>query len=50
MRPLQSYRQQEVPYDNNAYTITSTYVDGNLAFYATHMINSDAQTAVPNIA
>lgn len=40
MRFLQCYRLQEVPYDNNAYTITSTYIHGTLSFYATHMINN----------
>ena len=36
MHQLQSYRQKELIYDGNAYTITSTYHDGMLKMYTTH--------------
>jgi hypothetical protein len=35
MHQLQSYKQEPV-YDNNAYTISSTYHNGQLLMYATH--------------
>lgn len=35
---LQSYKQLEPQYDNNAYTITSTYHGGTLKMYTTHPI------------
>jgi hypothetical protein len=47
IRSLQCYRLQEVPYDNNAYTITSTYIHGTLSFYATHMISSNRSDGRP---
>ena len=34
---LQSYQQKRLIYDNNAYTITSTYADATLKLYATHL-------------
>ncbi|KAM5473703.1 hypothetical protein MauCBS54593_002501 [Microsporum audouinii] len=34
---LQSYKQEPI-YDDNAYTITSTYLAGTLKLYATHLI------------
>ncbi|OAX78537.1 hypothetical protein ACJ72_07154 [Emergomyces africanus] len=37
---LQSYRQEPV-YDNNAYTLTSTYHGGTLKLYTTHISQSD---------
>ncbi|WEW60591.1 hypothetical protein PRK78_006078 [Emydomyces testavorans] len=33
---LQSYKQDELAYDNNAYTVTSTYHGGTLKLYTTH--------------
>lgn len=36
MHKLQSYGQTEPVFDNNAYTITSTYHNGQLLIYATH--------------
>ncbi|KAM5453049.1 hypothetical protein McanCB49686_005001 [Microsporum canis] len=36
MHRLQSYKRDEV-YDNNTYTITSTYQDGQLKLYTTHL-------------
>lgn len=35
---LQSYQQERPIYDNNSYTITSTYADGTLKLYTTHRI------------
>nr|KMM69766.1 hypothetical protein CPAG_06080 [Coccidioides posadasii RMSCC 3488] len=40
MHSLQSY-QQEPTYDNNAYTLTSTYHGGQLKMYATHINKPD---------
>jgi hypothetical protein len=37
MHKLQSYGEKEPIYDNNAYTITSTYHDGTLKIYTTHI-------------
>lgn len=37
MHSLQSYRQDEFTYDNNAHTITSTYHGGQLKLYTTHL-------------
>jgi hypothetical protein len=37
MHKLQSYGEKEPTYDNNAYTITSTYHDGTLKIYTTHI-------------
>ncbi|SLM36805.1 hypothetical protein LPUS_06491 [Lasallia pustulata] len=37
MHELQSYGQDETVYDNNAYTLTSTYHDGQLKMYTTHI-------------
>jgi hypothetical protein len=37
MHTLQSYGQPEPVYDNNAYTIASTYSDGTLKMYTTHL-------------
>ncbi|QVM08520.1 hypothetical protein D8B26_003209 [Coccidioides posadasii str. Silveira] len=37
MHSLQMYRQDKLIYDNNAYTITSTYHGGQLKLYATHL-------------
>ncbi|RJE22369.1 hypothetical protein PHISCL_05311 [Aspergillus sclerotialis] len=34
---LQSYQQEKPIYDNNAYTITSTYASGTLTLYTTHL-------------
>ena len=34
---LQSYGQEKPAYDNNAYTITSTYASGQLKLYTTHL-------------
>ncbi|KAL3420389.1 hypothetical protein PVAG01_08888 [Phlyctema vagabunda] len=36
MHQLQSYGQDEPVYDGNAYTISTTYVDGQLKIYTTH--------------
>ena len=36
MQSLQSYGENEPVYDNNAYTITSIYSDGQLKLYTTH--------------
>jgi hypothetical protein len=36
MLSLQSYRQSEPVYDNKAYTITSTYIGGQLKMYTCH--------------
>ncbi|EFR03429.1 hypothetical protein MGYG_06426 [Nannizzia gypsea CBS 118893] len=38
IQKLQSYKQDEPGYDNNAYTITSTYHGGQLKLYTTHPI------------
>lgn len=38
MRVLQSV-ERDLPYDGNAYTITSTYVDGMLRMYAVHPVH-----------
>src|SRR5207244_1437638 len=40
MHKLQSYGEDEPVYDNNAYTLTSTYHAGNLNMYATHITPS----------
>jgi hypothetical protein len=37
LQSLQSYGQDESVYDNRAYTITSTYHDGTLKMYTTHI-------------
>ncbi|EER36397.1 conserved hypothetical protein [Histoplasma capsulatum H143] len=37
MHALQSYQQDRSTYDNNAYTLTSTYHGGTLKLYATHL-------------
>ncbi|EER41077.1 conserved hypothetical protein [Histoplasma capsulatum H143] len=37
---LQSYQQDKPVYDNNAYTITSTYLGGHLKLYSTHLVQS----------
>ncbi|KAF3480819.1 uncharacterized protein GIQ15_06166 [Arthroderma uncinatum] len=37
IQKLQSYNQDEPVYDNNAYTITSTYLAGTLKLYTTHL-------------
>jgi hypothetical protein len=37
MHSLQSYGKPPVVYDNNAYTVTSTYHDGNLKLYTSHI-------------
>lgn len=39
MHSLQSYQQEKSFYDNNAYTITSTYHGGQLKLYTTHPVN-----------
>jgi hypothetical protein len=36
MHSLQSYREDELVHDNNAYTITSIYSDGQLKMYTSH--------------
>ncbi|KAL2373019.1 hypothetical protein RJZ57_002504 [Blastomyces gilchristii] len=41
MHALQSYQQGEPTYDNNAYTLTSTYHGGQLKLYTTHVSKSD---------
>lgn len=43
LQMLQSYREDEPIYDNNAYTITSTYQSGNLKMYTTHPTQSDSR-------
>lgn len=43
MHSLQSYGKDESTYDNNAYTITSTYLAGFLQIYTVHPI----QSAIP---
>ncbi|KAK2747770.1 hypothetical protein FQN57_001800 [Myotisia sp. PD_48] len=40
MHALQSYKQKELFYDNNAYTISSTYHGGQLKLYTHHIIPS----------
>jgi hypothetical protein len=37
VQSLQSYGQSDLVYDNHAYTITSTYHDGQLKMYTTHI-------------
>ena len=37
MHSLRSYRRAEPVYDNNAYTVTSTYHDSNLKMYTSHV-------------
>ena len=44
---LQSYQQERPIYDNNAYTITSTYADGQLKLYTTHLIKPKAPGCRP---
>jgi hypothetical protein len=38
MHSLQSYGKAKLVYDNNAYTITSTYHGGTLKMYTSHVI------------
>lgn len=38
MQQLQSYGQDELVFDNKAYTISSTYQDGQLKMYTTHPV------------
>jgi hypothetical protein len=38
MHYLQSYKQDKLVYDNNARTISSTYLAGNLKLYHIHII------------
>jgi hypothetical protein len=40
MHPLQSYGKKDLAYDNNAYTITSTYHDGTLKLYTVYPVPS----------
>ena len=44
MHQLQSYREEEPIYDGNAYTITSTYHDGTLKMYSTHLTQAIDRT------
>ncbi|KAF2187929.1 hypothetical protein K469DRAFT_769804 [Zopfia rhizophila CBS 207.26] len=37
MHSLQSYKKDEPVYDNNAYAMTSTYQDGTLKMYTSHV-------------
>ncbi|QSS61694.1 hypothetical protein I7I51_03871 [Histoplasma capsulatum] len=46
MDALRSYRQEQT-YDNNAYTLTSTYHGGTLKMYATHIGKPDARNSHP---
>ncbi|OJD10629.1 hypothetical protein AJ78_08413 [Emergomyces pasteurianus Ep9510] len=41
MHALQSYQQDGSTYDNNAYTLTSTYHGGTLKLYTTHLIEPE---------
>ncbi|EQL29971.1 hypothetical protein BDFG_07459 [Blastomyces dermatitidis ATCC 26199] len=47
MHALQSYQQGEPTYDNNAYTLTSTYHGGQLKLYTTHVSKSDNPDSHP---
>ncbi|OJD15792.1 hypothetical protein AJ78_03972 [Emergomyces pasteurianus Ep9510] len=47
MHALQSYLQDEVTYDHNAYTLTSTYQSGTLRLYATHISKPDDPNSRP---
>lgn len=47
MHSLQSYGQEELRFDGNAYTITSSYSDGQLKMYTSHPIQPTNTTARP---
>lgn len=47
MQSLQSYRQEGAVFDNNAYTITSTYQDGQLKIYTSHPLQSSISGTRP---
>ncbi|EDN06469.1 predicted protein [Histoplasma mississippiense (nom. inval.)] len=44
---LQSYQQDESAYDNNAYTLTSTYHGGTLKLYTTHLTEPEGPNRCP---
>jgi len=44
---LQSYRQGDAEFDNNAYTITATYVHPYLSLYTTHLSQPTASQPYP---
>ena len=44
---LQSYGQKDLHYDGNAYTITSSYSDGQLKMYTSHPIQSPLADGCP---
>ena len=47
MLSLRSYGQEKPVYDNNSYTITSTYCGGMLKLYTTHPVQSDSHGGRP---
>ncbi|QSS48831.1 hypothetical protein I7I53_08962 [Histoplasma capsulatum var. duboisii H88] len=47
MHSLQTYRQDGPIYDNNMYTLTSTYHGGTLNLYTTHIKKSDDSDGRP---
>jgi hypothetical protein len=47
MNSLQSYEEDEPVYDNNAYTITSIYSDGQLKIYTSHPIQPTSPGGQP---
>ena len=50
MRALQSYRDDDVTYDNNAYTITSTYYSGILQMFTSHPYHRKLISGSPEYA
>jgi hypothetical protein len=47
MHSLHSYREDEPVYDNNAYTMTSIYSDGQLKMYTSHLIRPTSPGGQP---
>src|SRR5205814_5665095 len=47
MHEIQSYAKREPTYDGNAYTITSTYHDGTLKMFTTHITPPTAPGGKP---
>ncbi|EXJ84238.1 hypothetical protein A1O3_04905 [Capronia epimyces CBS 606.96] len=47
LHSLQSYGQDHLPSDNNAYTITNTYLDGTLKMYLTQRTQSSSPGSRP---
>ncbi|KAL2390565.1 hypothetical protein RJ035_001103 [Blastomyces gilchristii] len=47
MHSLQSYQEHESTYDNNTYTLTSTYHGGQLKLYTTHLTKPSGPDSRP---